>query len=101
MDHITVPALMRIRDLASILRVGTKALYLRLQTAPSTLPPRFILPGSNLLLWHPVVVQRWINERAGLIAPTTPPPAQDPLPRRRPGRPTKREQIESKKGVVR
>lgn len=89
MDHTTVPTLMRIRDLAGALRVGPKALYLRLQTDPSALPPRFVLPGSNLLLWHPEIVKRWIDERAGLLSTTAPPLT----PKRRPGRPTKTEQI--------
>ena len=98
MDDSIVPQLMRIRDLAEKLRLGPKALYVRLQNDPSSLPPRFRLPGTNLLLWHPKVVKGWMDQQAGLPEPTAGPP---PVEKRRPGRPTKAEQIgrERKGGV--
>lgn len=95
MDHTTLPVLLSIGDMGRILGLGPKAIYVRIENDPGSLPPRFILPGSNLLRWHPTVVQRWLDAKAGLIAPTALPP---PSPRRRPGRPTKEEQIERQRG---
>lgn len=88
---IPVPSLLSPEDICKVLGYGLKSIYYRSCYKPDTLPPRFPLPDSSLLRWHPEVVRRWIDERAGLIAPTNPPPSP---PRRRPGRPTKAEQIE-------
>ncbi len=90
-NTLTVPILLSIGDLGGVLGLGPKAIYKRLQENPDLLPPRIILPGSNLHRWHPEVVRRWLDERAGLVESTSPPPYPT---RRRPGRPTKKEQIE-------
>lgn len=87
-------SLLSVVDLAQILGLSVKSIYSKIAYHPNELPPRIRIPGSRLNKWHPEVVSRWLNELAGLIPPIEPPPAQ----KRRPGRPTKKEQVEHPRG---
>lgn len=81
------------KDLADILDVEVKTIQNRLSllktkkdsVRPDLLPPRSYPPGVHGARWAPRVVAEW-QERYN------PPPANDTAPRR-PGRPTKAEQV--------
>jgi len=92
-DSIILPEkLLSVEDLSRILGLGPKSLYQRLCKDPSLLPPRFHIPGSRLVRFHPVTVRIWMDRLAGLTSTPSlpsPPPAQ-----RGPGRPRKSEVIE-------
>lgn len=101
MDNLTIPSLLGPTDLGKILGLTRRAIYQRSSMHPEALPPRFHLPHSKLLRWHPRVVQEWLDSQAGFSGPAfsspsiqaPPPPQQAPEIKRRRGRPTKAEQI--------
>ena len=99
-NNITSVSLLSVEDLARILGLGEKTIYLKLYRSPSSLPPRFFLPGSRLVRWHPTVVARWMDNLAGLTS--SPSPFQSEFQKKKdekekrsgPGRPRKKEVIE-------
>lgn len=109
MSNLTIPSLLGPSDLGKILGLTRRAIYQRSSMHPEALPPRFHLPQSKLLRWHPRVVQEWLDSQAGFsgtsfsspsIQPPT--PEQDPETKRRRGRPTKAEQIaNARRGGIR
>lgn len=85
----TLPLLLSLEDLGRILGLGKKAIYQRTCLHPEELPPRFIIPGSRFLRWHPTVVRKWMEERSGMSEFSAPSSSE----KRRPGRPSKIEQM--------
>lgn len=92
-------------ELAAHLGRPLKTLYSDLVRNPQSLPPRVIIPGSRKLAWLESDVVAWLQScRATGIAEAAaiPPPGPvgrprkivvDQPPKRRPGRPTKAEQL--------
>jgi predicted DNA-binding transcriptional regulator AlpA len=87
-------SLLDVSDLAKILKTSRKSIYVRSSQNPGELPPRIKLPGSRVLRWHPQVVRRWLEEQAGITQPVE----FSPPPKRRPGRPTKEEELARQRG---
>lgn len=74
-----------VADLAEILRLKPQTIYNRLCRQPDTLPPATRVPGFRGPRWSLKIVRDWQAqyEPVELIE----------MPRRRPGRPTKAEQV--------
>lgn len=89
-----IQPLLSVSDLAKILGLSSKSIYVKTSIHPDDLPPRFRIPGSRINRWHPEVVKKWMAERAGLISATDP----TPTPKRPVGRPTKAAQIARHRG---
>jgi len=71
--------LLCVEDLATILQLSTRTIYLKQSSNPALLPPRTLLPGSRLLLWHPDDVRTWIR-RYSLAETASQDPGEVPLP---------------------
>lgn len=96
-EELSALSLLDVSDLSKILKIGMKSIYVKSSQSPQDLPPRIKLPGSRTLRWHPTVVKKWLDEQSGLSEPTV--AITTPTPKkRRPGRPTKEEQIERQRG---
>lgn len=84
--------ILRVEELAVLLRRNVHTIRLDACRAPHRLPPILRLPGHNRLLWRRCDVEAWLA--AAVTSVTVTPAAAEPpvLPSRRRGRPTKAEQ---------
>lgn len=58
-------------QLAEILGFSPKSIYvLSRRPGSTTLPPSFHV--GRALRWHPSIVQKWLDEKAGLSSPVSP-----------------------------
>ena len=60
-----VTKLMNAAQLADILGMTERSVYHYSSQCPEKLPPAMRL-GRKMLRWHPDIVQKWLNERAGM-----------------------------------
>ncbi len=72
--------LLCVEDLATILQLSTRTIYLKQSSNPALLPPRTLLPGSRLLLWHPDDVRAWIRRYSQAEMADQDPAGQVPFP---------------------
>lgn len=105
-DSIILPEkLLSVEDLSQILGQGPKTLYQKLSKDPSLLPPRFYIPGSRLVRFHPVVVRIWMDSLAGLTSTPSNHSIESKTLKKEnragPGRPPKAETVKAAKNVVR
>jgi predicted DNA-binding transcriptional regulator AlpA len=81
--------LWKIGDLSNFMDIPIATIYSNLRRAPERVPPPIVLP-SGQLRWNPVEVRRWLtclqkqpSQREQVVT----------APRRRRGRPTKKEEV--------
>lgn len=54
--------LLDVQELARLLRRSPETIKRDLRRNPAAVPPRLTLPGTRLLRWRPVDVERWLEE---------------------------------------
>jgi len=54
--------LLDLQELARLLRRSPETIKRDLRRNPSAVPPRLTLPGTRLLRWRAVDVERWLEE---------------------------------------
>lgn len=62
--------ILKIDDLAKILRKSPVTIRVDVSRRPQTLPPRLVMPGSNRVIWAESDVNEWLakRQRTGEIA---------------------------------
>jgi hypothetical protein len=84
----SIRPLLTVQDLAKILRFTPGSIYTLVCKRSPLIPPSCRIGGR--LLWHPKVVESWLDQKAGLS--TTSNTTPEPLgARKKRGRPTKGE----------
>jgi hypothetical protein len=88
----SIRPLLTLADMSAILHMTPGTIKNKRCNNPLSLPPACNIPGSKTLLWRPEDVEIWLEQfveaRAPIIVEGT-----SPLPKRKPGRPTKSEQL--------
>jgi predicted DNA-binding transcriptional regulator AlpA len=54
--------LLDLQELARLLRRSPETIKRDLRRNPSAVPPRLTLPGTRLLRWRVIDVERWLEE---------------------------------------
>jgi hypothetical protein len=57
--------LIDVNELARVLRRSPATIKRDLRRNPAAVPPRTTLPGTRLLRWRAVDVQRWLSTHSG------------------------------------
>ncbi len=83
--------LLSAKALAALLGIAEQTIYNR-QSTGGNLPPSIKL--GRLLRFRPSDVESWLNSQQ--VRHVAQPPAARPVARRRPGRPTKAEQVSAR-----
>lgn len=55
--------ILKIDDLAKILRKSPVTIRVDVSRRPQTLPPRLVMPGSNRVIWAESDVNEWLAKR--------------------------------------
>ena len=84
----SIRPLLTVQDLAKILRFTPGSIYTLVCKKSPLLPPSCRIGGR--LLWHPKVVESWIDQKAGILKTSNTFSEPQPIPKKR-GRPTKGE----------
>lgn len=86
-------ALLTIEQLSAYIHKSVASIRSDTIRNPSSLPPICRLPGTKRLLWRSEDVESWVAKYIQGNLAETPAPAHNTDPKRKPGRPTKAEQI--------